>query len=303
MPIHFTLRQLDAFRAVADTGSFTGAARLLHLTPSAMSQLIIELESMLGYKLFERSTRKVVLSTAGRAFIPSALAIQRQVWLARTVAADIRDQAAGVVRVAAPLVVASVLLPRLIAAYKKKRPKIIVRVIDSSVESLVEKVASREVDLAVGPDRPIGRDVLSVPLFGSPWVVWCTEAHPFARARRVSWASLHKHELITAGRDHEVHLAARMQDLPDSQRVTPVQIVDNISTALGLAAAGLCYTISPAYVEALALPLGLVKRQIEQPVVLREAALLHRTDGALSPAANGFASFIEAELAPKSAGV
>lgn len=295
--MHFSLRQLEALRAVTDTGSFTRAAEHLHLSPSAVSQLVIELETAVGYKLFERSTRKVALSPAGRAFMPSAEAVLRQVEHARTAAADIRDQAAGLVRVAAPMVVAGVILPRLIARYVSKRSRVAVRVIDTPVEELVEKVASREVDLAVGPDRPVGREVERVTLFPSPWVVWCSPTHKFARMRAVTWADLRKSDLVAAGRDHEIHLSAMMRQLPDSERTVPQQVVDNISTALGLAAAGLCFTISPEYVQPMAKPLGLVSRRLQNPELAREMSLFRPTDRSLSPAASGFADYIRSVLA------
>jgi DNA-binding transcriptional LysR family regulator len=237
-----------------------------------------------------------VLSPAGRAFLPSAQAVLREVELARTTAIDIPDQAAGLVRVAAPLVVATALLPRIIAAYKARRPRVTVRLIDCPVEGLVEKVASRETDLAVGPDRPVGPEVERVVLYPSPWVAWCAPGHRFTRMKSVSWADLGSAELVAAGRDHEIHLSAMMRDVPDAKRVTPQQVVDNISTALGLAACGLCYTISPAYVEALALPLGLVMCPIENPVIVREMSLFRSAERMLSPAASGFATFVEAQL-------
>lgn len=295
--MYFTFRQLEAFLAVADTGSFTRAAEHLHLTPSAVSQLVHELEAAVGYTVFDRNTRKVVLSAAGRALVPAVEALSRQVALTRATARDIRDQAAGLVRVAAPLVVASVMLPTLIAEYRKRRPKVVVRVIDSPVEALVDKVATREVDLAVGPDRPVGPEVERVELFPSPWVVWCAPNHPFARRKSLSWADLGKQSLVAAGRDHEIHLSMMMRQLPDRARAAPTQVVANISTALGLAAAGLCYTISPAYVQALALPLGLVMRKIDRPVVMREMSLFRPADRTLSPAATGFGEHVIAALA------
>jgi DNA-binding transcriptional LysR family regulator len=294
--MHFTFRQLEAFLAVADTGSFTKAADHLSLTPSAVSQLVGELESMLAYKLFDRSTRRVALSPAGQAFIPSVRTLARQVNEARTTAMDIRLQAAGVVRIAAPMVVASVMLPRLIASYKVRRPKVSVRLVDSQVDSLVAKVVSREVDLAVGPDRPIGPEVERVGLYPSAWVVWCTPTHKFAKSRQIRWADLGKAEMVAAGRDHAIHLATMMRAVPDKARVTPVQVVDNISTALGLAATGLYYTISPSYVEALAKPLGLAMRTIVDPVLSLEMSLFRPTDRALSPAAAGFAQYVESAL-------
>ena len=62
----FTLRQIEAFMAVAESHSFTLAAARLGLTAQAMSQLIAELEAILDFRLFDRTTRKVALSSAGR---------------------------------------------------------------------------------------------------------------------------------------------------------------------------------------------------------------------------------------------
>ncbi|HEX5789606.1 MAG TPA: LysR family transcriptional regulator [Luteolibacter sp.] len=63
------LRQLKAFVAVADSGSFTLAARQLHLTQSAVSHSIRTLEDQLGCKLLERNCRSVKPTAAGEAFL------------------------------------------------------------------------------------------------------------------------------------------------------------------------------------------------------------------------------------------
>lgn len=294
--MHFTLRQLQAFLAVASTGSFTQAAEYLSLSPSAVSQLIIELESLLGYRLFDRSTRKVALSAAGRTFLPSVRDLLRQMDTTRMVATDIRDQAAGLVRIAAPLVIASTVLPRLLAGFRRRHPKSIVRPLDCAVEDLVEKVASRQADLSLGPDRPVGPEVRRIALFPSPWVVWCAPGHRLARMKRIRWSDLAKFELVTAGRDHEIHLASMRQQMPEGSRVMPQHVVDNISTALGMAAAGLCFTLSPAYVESLARPLGLVRRDIEDPMPTREMSLYLPADRHPSPAAVAFADYLQKKL-------
>ena len=68
--MNITLRQLRAFVALAQTSSFTEAAGSLHVTQSALSGLIKELEMALGVQVVNRSTRKVSLSEAGREFYP-----------------------------------------------------------------------------------------------------------------------------------------------------------------------------------------------------------------------------------------
>src|SRR6188768_1173661 len=103
----YTVRQLEAFSAVADLLSFSAAAERLALTPSAVSQLVTELESALDFKLFERTTRKVTLSPAGREFLASVEVVLRDLRQAERAASDVRNRAAGLVRVAAPMVIAA----------------------------------------------------------------------------------------------------------------------------------------------------------------------------------------------------
>lgn len=81
------------------------------------------------------------------------------------------------------------------------------------------------------------------------------------------------------------------QDLPAGTRVTPVDVVDNISTALGIAAQGLAVTLAPAYVV-LARPAGLIMRRVVQPESVRKVCLYSPAVRGLSPAAAGFADFL-----------
>jgi DNA-binding transcriptional LysR family regulator len=292
----FTPRQLDAFVSVADLRSFSAAGQRLGLTPSAVSQLVAELESVLGFRLFERTTRVVALSPAGRQFLGSAEQVLRHIALAESAAADVLNRAAGIVRIAAPLVIASSILPPAIKDYGQQRPKVVVRIRDTLVEGLVERVASADVDLALGPDRATGSDVERTPLFGSPWVIWCAPDHPLAATRQSRWADLRNHSLIAAGRDHELNVSKMRAVIPDDERIAPIDVVDNITTALGIAAQGLACTLAPAYVGALAIPMGLVMRRVTHPEVMREFCIYQSTQRVLSPAAEGFRDHLVAWL-------
>lgn len=269
----YTLRQLDAFVAVAEVLSFTAAADRLALTPSAVSQLVVELESSLDFKLFERSTRKVALSAAGKEFYGSAETVLRHLRLAEVAATDLCNRAAGLVRIAAPMVIASAILPPLIRDYTLARPKVVVRIRDAAVEQLTDAVASGEVDLAIGPDRPGSDAVLHTPLFSSPWVLWCAKDHPLAARPQLQWADVRAHALVTAGRDHEISVVQMGAALPEEERIRPREVVDHISTAFGMAAAGLAVTVSPAYVATWAKRQGLVMRRIVDPEVVRQVCL------------------------------
>lgn len=293
MPLtRFTLRQLEAFTAVADARGFSAAARRLGLTAQAVSQQVAELESLLGFRLFERSTRSVVLSSAGRQYLPSAQTVLRHARAAETAAADLRHQAAGLVSVGAPLVLASHALPAAIRAHAAAAPGLVVRLRDLSVDALVDAVAAGDVDLAVGPDRATGAAVSATPLFDSPWVLWCAPGHPLARLRQVRWRTLREHVLVAAGRDHERSVGPMGPAAPAHERITPGEVVDNISTALGIAAQGLAVTLAPAYVAVLAQPLGLQMRRVVGPETLRQVCLYRPTQRPASPAAEAFAAFL-----------
>src|SRR5579862_9866305 len=88
------LRQLAAFVAVAEEGSFTRASDRLHVVQSAVSANIRNLERELGARLFDRTTHKVTLTEAGRALLPEARATLQ----ATTAARDAVDAVRGGVR-------------------------------------------------------------------------------------------------------------------------------------------------------------------------------------------------------------
>lgn len=288
-----TLRQIEAFIAVAEVSSFTAAAARVGLTAQAVSQLVAELEAVLGFRLFDRTTRKVELSSAGRDFLASAETLLRHARAAESVADDVRHRASGVVRIGAPLVLASAVLPMAIRDYAAQRPKVVVRIRDVAVDHLVDAVAAGDVDLAIGPDRVTGPQVLAQALFDSAWVLWCAKDHALARRRgAIRWSELQAVPLVAAGRDHERSVAQMRLSAPEGLRVTPVDVVDNITTALGIAAQGIAATLAPAYVAVLANLFGLQMRRVVSPETVRAVCLYRASGRALSPATEGLAEFL-----------
>jgi len=288
----YTLKQLDAFCQVAEALSFTAAGARIGLTPSAISQLVGELEAAVGFRLFERSTRRVALTAAGKEFLPSAESVLRHATLAERAAADVRDRSAGLVRIAAPMVIAGLMLPKAIADWRRERPDVVVRILDTAVERLADAVGEGEADLAVGPDRPTAEDLQTQVLFESPWVLWCARSHPLARRRTVRWVELREHALVAAGRDHERSLAPLLTAGEGPGLVAPLEVVDNISTALGIAASGLAACLSPAYVRRWAGKLDLVARPLTDPVAMRAVSLYRPAQRRTSTAAEGFAQHL-----------
>lgn len=287
-----TIRQFEAFVAVADALSFSAAAERLGLTSSAVSQLVGELEAIAGFRVFDRSTRRVALSSAGREFLGIAQTALRHVQLAETAAADVRNRAAGVVRIGAPLILASAVLPAAVREFRRERPNVAIHIRDVPVELTVDRVAAGDIDLAVGPDRPSNPAVIREAIFRSPWVLWCAPDHPLAARRVLRWHDLRDLALVAASRDHELSVAQMRSSHPEASLVAPAQIVDNITTALGIAAQGLAATPAPAYVAIVARPLGLMMRRITKPEIVREVCLYRPARRSIPPAAEAFGEFL-----------
>ena len=288
----FSLRQIEAFAAIAELHSFSGAGERLGMTASAISQLVAELESILGFRLFDRTTRRVTLSSAGSDFLASAQSVLGQVRAAEIAASDVRQRAAGIVRVGAPLVLASTAIPAAVREYLTGRPKLVIRIRDVPVDALVDSVARADVDLAVGPDRATPASVQREIAFDSRWVLWCAPSHPLASLNTIKWKRLRGIALVAAGHDHERNVAQMLVNAPPDVRITPIDVVGNVTTALGIASQGLAATLAPAYVGVLAGHFGLVMRRVVDPETIRQVCVYRSAARAVSPAAEGFAEFL-----------
>src|SRR5207244_4635112 len=123
----------------------------------------------------------------------------------------------------------------------------------------------------------------------TPWMPWCRPGHPLAAKRTIRWAELRNVPLVAAGRDHERSVAQMHLNAPEGARITPVDVVDNVSTALGLAAQGLAATLAPAYVGVLAGTFGLIARRVVEPETVRQVCVYRPVGRNLSPVTQGFA--------------
>ena len=133
-------------------------------------------------------------------------------------------------------------------------------------------------------------------------MLWCSPEHPLAARRRLAWGDLRDVALVAAGRDHERSVARMHLNTPEGERIRPVDVVDHITTALGMAAAGIAVTLAPAYVGVLAGKLGLVMRRVVDPETIRQVCLYRPTSRAISPAAEAFGEFLVERLAAMAPG-
>lgn len=287
MPL--TLRQLHAFAAVAGTGSFTAAARQLNLTQSAMSVLVRELEAELGVRLFDRHTRGVLLSEAGREFQPRVRRLLSDLGDAVSSVAELGGRRKGVVRLAAPQLIASVVLPGVIAAYRDKFPGVEVRLIDTLPEHLLNGVLSGTADLAFGHEVAHDEGIAGTVFLEDPFWLVCRPDHPLANRQKVRWAEVAAHPFIGPTRDFRERLLPEL-DAKTRERmaVAGPHEVSYLTTALGLVLAGMGVTAGPSYAAKIVRAYGLRMIELGSPVFRRKVSVYRAARREMTPAAQAF---------------
>lgn len=290
-----TLRQLRAFAAVAELGSFTAAAERLALTQSALSVLVRELERELSTRLFDRHTRRVLLTDTGRELLPHALRVLAEVENAVSGLRALRDKAGGRLRLAVPQLMAATLAARAVAAFHRRHPGVAIELHDTPTDQLVERVLSGAVELALGVEVPSEADIRRRPLLRDRHWLACPPTHPLAAREAVRWKDLKPWEFISPTRDFVRWLEPLLA--PRGLLPVPAHTVAYVSTALGLAAAGLGVTAVPTYGSALARAAGLVLRPLVQPVFEREVQIYSAPGRSDSPAAAAFVELLEEMVA------
>lgn len=294
MNINLTLRQLRAFDAVSESGSFTKAAQRLHLTQSALSVLVREMERELGVPLFDRHTRRVELAEAGRDLLPYVKRVLNELEQAVHSVTELRDQHKGVLRIAATQLIACTLIPKVLTLYRQRHPGVEVRFQDALPEHLLDRVQAGEVELGVGPDSAIDPQALQQlsVLRERHWLIARAD-HPLASCRRVRWQDLAGQTFIAPTRDFVSHLQAGLGPLSAPLLQQPCHEVSYFTTAFGLVAAGLGVTLCPTYAAALVKGYGLQMIDMPGPHFHREVRVYSQAGKRHSPAAAGFVDCLQ----------
>ncbi|WP_313031725.1 LysR family transcriptional regulator [Massilia alkalitolerans] len=298
-----TLRQMRAFVALAKTGNFTLAAQAMHVTQSALSGLIKELEQTLGAKVVDRSTRRALLTDIGKELYPLFSQMIDDLDGALANVADHTRLKKGIVRIAAPQLLSCTLMPEAIAAYRARYPDIEVRLGDTGVESVVNRVLSGEADIGIGPEREPAPPLDARLLFEMPFALVFPQGHELEKQARVTWKDVARYPLISLQGQFTERLLDDMHASMHAPSVKPANEVTFMTTALAMAAAGLGVTVCMPYAAPLAALYGLVMRQLEEPVLTRRFFLYTRPGRSLSPAAESFIDFLDGfvgSLAPAS---
>jgi DNA-binding transcriptional LysR family regulator len=238
------LRALEYFVAVADERHFTRAAARMHVSQSGLSATIKSLEAELHAALFERTTRRVQLTTAGTALLPEA---RRALAAARAGAAavgEVQGLQRGTVTVGVMQQMGVVGLPRLLAAFHRRYPGIELRLRQAGTAELHRLLLDGALDLAVAsPPDPAVEQLVSVDLFHTPLVLACRADDAYARRETVEISDLGGRNLIGYPRGWAMRALADRAARQSGMLLDVNLEVNDTSTLLDLVEAGLGFAL------------------------------------------------------------
>jgi LysR family transcriptional regulator, carnitine catabolism transcriptional activator len=246
--MNITSRQLKAFLLTARYQSFSRAADQLFITQSGMSVLVRELEEQLGFRLFERTTRKVMLTKFGSSFLPVA---DRSLVELEQAAANIGRSASvekGVLSIGAtPFVAADILAPAL-AAYALRDAGLHVRLVDADGPRLLEMLQSGEIDVALTAMHHDTPGVRRVPLARFWLVAIAARNGAHGVSADVRWSELAHERLIAFPPGNPIR-ELMDEHLGRAGRRAPPDVVCNyLETQIAMVEAGSGVAVVPSFV-------------------------------------------------------
>jgi DNA-binding transcriptional LysR family regulator len=286
------LRQLEHFVAAAEERHFTRAARRLHIVQSGLSASIRALERELDAALFVRSTRRVELTSAGRALLPEA----RRTLAAAAAAAEAVAAVQGLLRGTLAVGTMQVLPPAVdlvavLGRFHARHPGVELRLRQAGTGTLLDEVAGGALDLAlVAPAGPPPTGLVVRHLASDPLLVACAPEHPLAARDEVDLADLAGEPFVDFQQDWGLRMLVDRR-LADAglERHTALEVND-VPTLLELVAHGLGVALVPEVVTRH--PAAVRYLRLRPPAPAFEVAVVTVGDPPASPAARALLAML-----------
>jgi DNA-binding transcriptional LysR family regulator len=195
------IRQLRAFIAIAELGTFTAGALRVHVTQAAISMQIRQLENELGARLFIRAPRRVILTEAGEQLLQRARQILRDHDAAIDEIAELAGAERGRLRIgSASASVTTDVLPKLLKEVRKQHQGAEISVASGTSEALVQQILAGEIDIAFVSLPVEARGINTERLSQDQLVAVASPRHRFAKQRTISAYTLAGEKLILGER-------------------------------------------------------------------------------------------------------
>jgi DNA-binding transcriptional LysR family regulator len=284
------LANLNAFIAVAETGSFSIAGERLHLTQPAVSKRIAALEQQLKVRLFDRLGREVSLTEAGRALLPRAYRILNVLDDTRRALTNLSGDISGRLTLATSHHIGLHRLPPLLRAFTRAHPQVALDIQFLDSEVAYEEILHGRAELAVITLAPsTAAPVKAVPVWSDPLDFVAAPEHPLALKQQVSLEDVAQHPAVFPGGNTFTHHI--VQRLFEGQGLTPniAMSTNYLETIKMMVSIGLAWSVLPRTMldeQVARLPLAGIQLN-------RQLGYIQHTERTLSNAAKAFMALLD----------
>ena len=294
------LRHIRAFLTAARVGNFTRAAAELHVSQSAFTVQIRQLEDALGVMLFDRSKRRVALTSAGKDIVVplERILIEVEAIVGRT--RELAGLRRGIVSVAVLPSIASQVLPDVIREYSQKYPGIVIEIKDVVAEKLIETVKKEEADFGIGSKIRVDRDLKALPLLVDRLCAFVPKSHLLGRSSTVTLRDLVALPLILTGKDSSVREILERALKRERMQPKIAYETNYMSTAISMVRAGLGIAILPEFAASVENSGEIQTVAISKPLLSRKIEIIQRKDRSLAPAASKMVELLKVFAARRS---
>ncbi|WP_158965438.1 LysR family transcriptional regulator [Chachezhania sediminis] len=199
---------IQAFLAVAETGSLSAAARTLGQSQPTLGRQVRALETTLGTQLFERHARGLHPSAEGAALLPHAMAMREAMQALRLTAAGQSQRLEGTVRIAASVFMAHYLMPQILSDIRQAEPAIQLDLVASDAS---ENLLFREADIAVRMYRPTHEGLVTQHVTDLELGIFAAKSYLDRRGRPKGPGDLGNHDLVGYDRNEQIVQAMTAQ--------------------------------------------------------------------------------------------
>jgi DNA-binding transcriptional LysR family regulator len=294
--------ELETFLAIAELGSFSRAAERLALSQPSISNRILRLEKMLGARLFERTTRAVVLTPAGMRLRARVGPVIEELRSALDEFQRDAEERRRTVKVAASPIVAAVLIPPVLRLFRQDFPDVSIVLRDDvgfeCFSGLVQELKAGTIDIAVTAAAVHHSDLAFEPLMQDECVVVGLRTSPLFRGNGVTLEELAGEPFITLSA-----YAADLEALTTNLRerglaFRPSFEVANVTTLLGLVESGMGVALVPRFALRSTISSGagrLATARLIGASMVRRIGMMHLPRSMLPPAVRALSTALKAE--------
>lgn len=239
----FTIQQLRILKAVSAEKSFTKAAEILYLSQPYVSKQIKTLEYNLKISLFDRNSRKFLLTEAGKIFLRYADRILSLCEESCRALIDLKNGDRGQLNIGASQTIGTYLLPKLLALFAQNNPQINLTIQVNSTRHISKQIINRQIDLAiVGGEIPLElRKKLKIDLFVEDELkLIVPKSHPFAKKKQIQKEDLYYLKFIALNSNstirHFIDNVLQQKEIKIDQLKIVMQLnsIEAIKTAVSL---------------------------------------------------------------------